>query len=688
MSAERKSIFTGSPEAVLPYTTSAPDYLKGLSPQKRWQLRQKEADLQKWPRTADGVKKRTLEDLNVRWGLVPPEEVRILLQEASDELLLPAAFFRQEEFAESLDMFGGRSLIGLYKYAREHPLREGRSTIPFLLDELDIHGTAEDVVTSMKFKSHLDWSRVPFDEIGRLIEMAATELGKPAHQFTQRDFDAYLDLLDGRNLNGLYRYALAHPDNENGKTVPFLLKQAGIGEEVFLKMREMGSVQFFEKASWEEIGDVLRRTAEEMRKPVSMITSRDLIDYGVKFLGGRTLRELRQRMEKDGVTMPDLPVKIGVSVSLEDLIATAKTDRFIIWNRVSPTVTRELLARAAEERGKPVSLLTGDDLKAGFHFLEGRSLGGLHNYFRKQEKSVEANVAPFILEQLGITVTAEDVIEATKRGFVIWWNRIPWKEMGILIEKTAEELGILPEMVGSPEFIQKQEFLGGNSLLGMYWFASKHQDKEAGESTVSFLRRKTGIVDGLRPRRTSRLKYRAQKVDSTFQEVLSSHDSLSTVDGLLPSIHSIARLYANPFLDIEVNEIESEAVVFVLDFIAKGKPISGFSSGLNAHLEHYVNATTKPRYKEKLLSAPVTDDGTKTLGDMLSEKREEEVSEGLGGILGEKFSLLSPLQQELVMKIAVDERTMEEVSEEFGMDVESAQEMYYDALTLLRGELS
>ncbi len=102
------------------------------------------------------------------------------------------------------------------------------------------------------------------------------------------------------------------------------------------------------------------------------------------------------------------------------------------------------------------------------------------------------------------------------------------------------------------------------------------KEKDPGESTVFFLRRKTGLEDGLRPKRTSKLRYRAQLVDAAFQKLSILNNSLPTVYGLLPFIHSIARLYANSFLEIEVDEMESEAVVYILDFIAKGRPIMGF----------------------------------------------------------------------------------------------------------------
>ncbi len=94
------------------------------------------------------------------------------------------------------------------------------------------------------------------------------------------------------------------------------------------------------------------------------------------------------------------------------------------------------------------------------------------------------------------------------------------------------------------------------------------------------------------------------------------------------------------------------------------------------------------RYKELLLSTPVSPDRTKTLGDVVSLNRDIESSvEEANEVIGQKLVALSPLQRILIMKIAVDERTIEDVSEEFGIDLDSVQEIYNDALSLLRGEM-
>lgn len=648
-----------------------------------------EKGFQKWPRTADSVTGRFLEGRSVRWALLPAREVQVLLDRASDELKIPTAFFTSEEFMKPLDMFGGGSLRGLYKFAHNHPLREKKKPVSFLLDELDIKATVEDVIAAMKYKLRIDWSRLPPTEIKLLLEKAATELGKPANNLVHGDFLTNLKFLNGKSLLGLYRYSLTHEDNKDESTTTFLLERAGIADEIFVRMRRMGEEDFFDQASWEEIGAILKRMAGEMKKPVSRITYKDITGYHVEFLGGRQIRGLRLRMIKEGLSTSDLLAKIGAIASVEDVIAKAKAGTYIYWVQVPLVVTKQLLEMAAGEIGKSTTTLTANDLYKSFDFLGRRSLGGLHAYINRQQRELGKSAIAALMEQVSITITAEDVIEGLKNKQLIMWNRVAWKEMRRLIEMAAEELGILPEMIGSQELAQTYNFLRGGTLNGVYSYVCRSKEKQPEDSALSFLRGKIGIKDGLRPYRTSRVKYRVQKTDSIFGELLPANDSLTSMEGLLPAIRSISRLYTNPFLNIETDEIVSEAVVFALDFVAQGRPASEFSFGLNAHLEQYLSSISRPRYKEVLLSTPLTEDGKKTLADVISsgEQENESTATEFSDLMESKLAVLSPLQKKLILRLAVDEMTIEEVGREFGMDEESIQEMYHEVLSLLRSEM-
>lgn len=687
MTAEKRPIFNPNSEVLKPYSNRDPKTLGDLTPLQRWQLKNKEAELKKRPTTGDGAIQRMLDGGNIMWEILEPEGVAQILHGAATELEIPASMFRSTDLEESLDMLGGRTLIGLFKYVLRHTEREGQPVMPFLMQQAGIEVAGQDIADAMKKRRQPEWGHIPSKAIGEILELAAQELDKPVHMLKTGDFTKQLGILGGRSLVGLYKHFDAKEERDEKDTVNFILEKVGIEMDVFNKMRSLGNVAFFDQASWDEIGDILRKVAEELGKPVSLITANEIQEHNTQFLGGRTIRELRSRMNKDGISMTTLIDKVGDNVSSGDVIEIAKAGRSIVWNRIPLPVVKDILEMAANERGKPASLLTEKDLDSHFSFLEGKTFGGLHSYISKKDRPDNRFSIGFLLDQAGIYITAENILEGRNKNLLIHWDRVSWAEVGRLFEVLGAELGIPRELIGAPEMKQNFDCLNGTSMFSLYMFARAHEDKDPNETTLSFIRRKTGIEDGRRPKNSTRLKFRAQKMETLLQEAIAGEDTLSSVDTLLPSIHSIARLYANPFLEIEPSEIESEAIIYTLEFMSQNKPVSEFNSGLNAHLEKYVTNASKPKYREQLLSAPTIVDSKLTLGDMISSTKQED-SPASHENLNKSLASLSPFQQELVMKIAVDERNIEDLSEELGIDTETLQDMYYDCLTTLKAEIT
>lgn len=342
-----------------------------------------------------------------------------------------------------------------------------------------------------------------------------------------------------------------------------------------------------------------------------------------------------------------------------------------------------ILERVSEEVQVPASMFSHQQFRQPLEILGGRLLLPLYNFAKHHENREGKNVVSFLLELAGIRATAEDVIKTIKLDKrTDHLDRVPWEEMRKLLKMGARDHGIQVEMMDAKELYEHYDFLDGRTLHRLHPYALKHPEKRVEETAMMFIRRKTGIQETSFPRADLRLhrieEYFAQNVCLKGAEEINSE--------FIPWIDFLARLYENPFLNIEREEIESEAVVFLLEAFGKGLSEQDLVKGLHKHLEEYMTRTSHHRYEEKLLSTPVGKGVT--LQDAIPARGSELEDTELSGSLLKSLKSLSSLQQRLVIGIVVDGKSLDELGEEFELDPATLEEHYNDALTLLKELMS
>ncbi len=362
----------------------------------------------------------------------------------------------------------------------------------------------------------------------------------------------------------------------------------------------------------------------------------------------------------------------GIEVTIYNKLRTRRQ----LLSKVSPDEIRELLIEAGKELGKPPSMLSSTDLDSHFRFLNGKRLD-------RVTRNVHGRTTKVSLHRIvDIEATFDDVVEIARRGNTILWHRIPMQVIREVLAKAADEIGTDILTIGFDR--RHFEFLGGRSLGGLRAYAYTHKKRMPQETSMMFIRRKLGLPE------ISRSAFRMRKTEESFAQ-LASPEGLSkdiSVEALMPWIQSVAKLYEDSFLNIQREEIESEAVLFISEAIGKGLSKNDIIKNLHEYLERFRRKESQVRYKEKLLSTPIGD-GDFTLQDVIASKDSgfELEEEGLSQGLRESLKVLTPFQQELVIAIAVDGKNLDELTEELRLDRDTLEEHYADALMFLRNRM-
>lgn len=241
--------------------------------------------------TVEDIAKRISEDSAVNWGRVQNDVKRELLAMAAEETGIPLSAIGFPELKRPLRCLNGRNLIGMYGYYGAHPERQGKDTIPFLLEKIGLQISAEDVLTRLKMNRPVPWRRVSWNEIGKVMSFVAQELGVPVSMLSENDLNrTSFAALSGRSLGGLYQYAANHR-LRNGKGVPlFLFENAGIvatADDVIQSMKLHRRVMW-ERVSWDEIKNILHFATEENGLPDDMIGYSQLTNP-LNFINNHTL---------------------------------------------------------------------------------------------------------------------------------------------------------------------------------------------------------------------------------------------------------------------------------------------------------------------------------------------------------------------------------------------------------------
>lgn len=232
------------------------------------------------------------------WDRVNPEAIRGVLERAAQELGRPIALLDQRSFRQPLDLVGGRNLAAIYQFAQTHPLRQGKDTILFLLEQIGTSVTTEDVITQMQAGRSVYWNRIPPEEVKRLLERVAAELDVPALMlYASELLRMPVKLLGGHTLGGLYNYISNEAKGNEKKisTFTLIIERVGIRgatvENVIAQMTKDREV-FWERVSWEEITKLIYLVAKETGLPVYIVRGLEL-SQPLAFLNNHSLGGLK-----------------------------------------------------------------------------------------------------------------------------------------------------------------------------------------------------------------------------------------------------------------------------------------------------------------------------------------------------------------------------------------------------------
>lgn len=346
------------------------------------------------------------------WVRVPDEARREVLERAADEIGVPTFMLRNTDFTRRRYQFlAGNQLTALYDLSERAADRNGKSPISYLLEKVGITPSVGDIVQGMQIEQLIPWGRVPPETIQNLLEQAAEELGIPASMVSAKKLNREkFDFLHGKNLRGLIDRTMSEYGLTSKEAVELLVAQAGISTSVedIIDTIKRNERVYWNRASADTLRQLLDFAAEEIEIPTSMLGARDLSKRKYEFLEGQSLGRLfwdlyydQQRGDKKPVSY--LFEKIEIKPSTEDVVAFIKTGGTVQWDTIPREVIADILTKASEETGLPVSILGARDLLyRQYGFLDDRSLGILYSYAQRRTRSIEETVLGALRKDVGL----------------------------------------------------------------------------------------------------------------------------------------------------------------------------------------------------------------------------------------------------------------------------------------------
>lgn len=274
------------------------------------------------------------------WDLLPPVEIQRLLIQVAAEKGKPPSLLEASDFDHSLNLLGGHTLSGMWQHFNRQRERGDQSTLAFIMERAGFITSPQEVIDRIKSGS-IRWNNVPWDVIGEVLRMVATELGYPAAILSQVDLEKPLTLLAGKTLAGLCGFAGRHEDRRSSNIMSFILNKAGIQMSVddLLVLPKSGRRILWERVPSQQIQAILRVVADGMNMPVGALRRTDL-DQPFAQLSGQGLQSLYQyfrrhpnRQKKDVIVF--MFEQVGINPQLEDIIFKLKNGAMIRWSRVS-----------------------------------------------------------------------------------------------------------------------------------------------------------------------------------------------------------------------------------------------------------------------------------------------------------------------------------------------------------------
>lgn len=418
---------------------------------------------------------------------------------AAAEMGQPTALLTKDDFYKPLSVLHGNTLGKLEYYAK---LKSEKGRIPYLLEQAGIQVTSNDVIERIRAGGKIYWSRVPAHVFDASINIgfreASRELQIPASMMGQPDFFRPFRFLNDNNLSPFFFQARNDPERKGQDTIGFLLNRAGIPVKAqdiidFVKGAKEGHERsvYWERVPKQELGFTIMAATEELGIPASML-HRSHLFHRFEFLEGKTLSGIygyayKHPDRKGKNTITFIKELAGIEVTDTDVINFIKTGGNIQWDQVPPTITKGLLERVAVELHIPVSLIGDQHLTQRFNFLGGASLAGMR---ARSENGTRKRSSLTALVELSITTS--DVLEMIRSGKRFFWNRIPMEAIRQVVNQAADEIGVPVSEWQIKDFKRAFNFLGGNTLWGLYGFLA-HPVNNRSKNELSLVFEKLGI---------------------------------------------------------------------------------------------------------------------------------------------------------------------------------------------------
>lgn len=246
--------------------------------------------------------------------------------------------------------------------------------------------------------------------------------------------------------------------------------------------------------------------------------------------------------------------------------------------------------------------------------------------------------------------------------------------------KIAQEADQPIYTIGCAILTENYELLNGRSLCGLYAFCRDHQERGEKESVGGFIRRKCGFREP-----GSLTSFRLAMLREATVSIFSEGDL--SEDRVVYLAKMIARIYQSRGLGIEADDLQSEVVVILLNHLRQAMIVSPSELLLVLHtqLEAIRRRVAYQRYKEISFQTSLIGPGF-TIEHILAS---EEIGGGdrVNSELLTVFNQLRPIQKALVRGIFGENKTLEQTAEYLGIDADTAQELYDEAMMTFREEL-
>jgi len=641
---------------------------------------------------------------HIIWERVPGAVLMELLRLQSQEAQKPVSMLSSTDFNRPQFFLDGHRLAGLYLFGTREGPKEEKRPIPYLFDRAAVVATKDDAITCLKRGQKVFWERLSWDEIGEVLKTAAEELGKPPSMLSGEDLARSFQFLGGRSLQSLGQHSILNQKSEDQAPIAFLLEKSGVSVSVddVVNSIKSGHQIIWDKVPDHVLLDLLVKTADEFGIPVSMLGAWDF-HKPLAFLDGKTLSRVYSHArsysdrEEDVDPASYILDKLDIATSAEDIVKRIAAKRRVRWERVPVGEIANLLKLIADGMGISTATLRQPEFGFSLPILNGRSLIGLYGYFFYHPNRGKRDTVAFMFETIGIHIKAEDIISQMREGRSVYWSRVPAEEKKILLEQVARGLGMPTYLLVGDDLTRTPlRFLNNRTLAGLYNNAMRDLDKRPEESVMGFIRRKMdipapkGLASTIRSERNPYTLYRRYELQRLFQSHVSNREiqALVSVDQITPWIKEVAKLYRNPGLGISSEEIESEMMIHVLQRLPLDDLTSesdSFVEGLRQHLEQVVRERAVSVYGAISLQDLNRD-------DLPIEGAIGQRDAGIDAVLGDfteewqdRLEGLSEIQRQVILGIVVEDKEFEEIGQELGIDSETAQEHYEDALILLRG---